>query len=363
MKKYDYLLVGAGLFNAVFAYELSRIGKKCLVVEKSSYVGGNMYCDCIEGIDVHRFGPHIFHTNDIKIWNYLNNLCRLKPFVYSPLAYYQGELYNLPFNMNTFYQLWQTKTSIEAKKKIQEQQISLEEDSLEGYALSTFGKDIYNRLIKGYTEKQWGQAANSLPASIIKRLPLRFTFDNNYFEDIYQGIPIGGYNSLFENAFSNCEVFLNTDFITNRYLSEQAERVIFTGMIDEYYDYCYGALEYRSLRFETEILNIGDFQSAVAVNYTEKCIPYTRIIEHKHFDSKRSESTVITKEYPQKWFKGLEPYYPVNTICNNEIYNKYRRLSIQEKNVYFAGRLGTYRYLNMNQIVEEAIELFNLLEK
>ncbi len=363
MKRYDYLLVGAGLFNAILAYELSRIGKKCLVIDKRSHLGGNMYCDHIAGIDIHSYGPHIFHTNNKYIWDYVNNLCEFKPFVYSPLACYKGNLYNLPFNMHTFYELWGVKTSVEAQKRIKEQLIPLKNDNLEEYALSTFGSEIYETLIKGYTEKQWGQEATMLPAFILKRLPLRFTFNNNYFEDFYQGIPIGGYNSLFVNAFRTCELMLDTDFIQNRDLSKLAETVIFTGMIDEYYDYCCGVLEYRSLCFETETIYMEDFQSSVVVNYTEREVPYTRIIEHKHFEGKCTPNTIITKEYPQEWHKGREPYYPVNTKRNESIYKEYKMRSILDQNVFFAGRLGTYRYMNMDQIIKEALELFKQLKK
>lgn len=361
-KEYDYLLVGAGLFSAVFANELSKIGKTCLVVEKRSHVGGNLYCDYVEGIHIHSYGPHIFHTNDRYLWDYVNCLCEFKPFIYSPLACYKGELYNLPFNMSTFYQLWKTKTSQDAKRKIESQLIDVNYENLEDYALSTVGKDVYNILIKGYTEKQWGCSARLLPVSIIKRLPLRFVYNNNYFEDLYQGVPVSGYNSLFENAFKECSVLLNVDFLTNRELMRKAGRVIYTGMIDEYYEYCYGGLEYRSLRFEMEQLPMEDFQSVVAVNYTEREVPYTRIIEHKHFVGEYSKSTIITKEYPQEWMEGREPFYPVNTERNQKLLNDYMVLASREQNVYFAGRLGTYKYMNMDQVVKESLDLFGQLE-
>lgn len=360
--KYDYLLVGAGLFNAVLANELSRIGKRCLIIEKRSHIGGNLHCDCVGGIDIHSYGTHIFHTNDKGIWDYVNSLCNFKPFIYSPLASYKGKLYNLPFNMFTFYQLWATKTSVEAKEKIKSQLIRTKGRCLEDYALGTVGEDIYETLIKGYTEKQWGRSAKLLPASILKRLPLRFTYNNNYFEDSYQGVPVEGYNPLFDDVFKECTVLLDTNFIENRHLMRNAKRVIYTGMIDEYYNFCYGALEYRSLRFEVEQLPVEDFQSIAVVNYTEKNVPYTRIIEHKHFLGTHSKKTVITKEYPQEWYKGREPYYPVNTKRNNKIYNDYMALASTDQHVYFGGRLGTYKYMNMDQTIKEALNLFEKLE-
>jgi UDP-galactopyranose mutase len=358
--KYDYLLVGAGLFNAIFAREMTKMGKTCLVIDKRNHIGGNLYCENREGINVHKYGPHIFHTNNMQVWKYINDICPFNHFIYSPIANYKGKLYNLPFNMNTYYQLWKTITPEQAMNKIAKQIIkSSEIDNLENHALAIVGRDIYTKLIKGYTEKQWGKEAGSLPSFIIKRIPLRFTYDNNYFEDTYQGIPIGGYNTIFSKCFENCTVMLDTDFIKNRSIAKEAKNIIYTGMIDEYYNYCYDALEYRSLRFETDTLNIPNFQGVAAVNYTEKEIPYTRIIEHKHFEYGKQSKTVITKEFPVVWEKGLEPYYPVNTEKNNTIYEKYKKLSLNERNIIFASRLGSYQYLNMDQIIEEAFALFN----
>lgn len=365
MRQYDYLIIGAGLFGSVMAEQLVRQGKRCLVIDKRSHVGGNIYTSNVNGITVHQYGAHIFHTNDKEVWEYINSFSDFNRYTNSPIANYKGKLYNLPFNMNTFYQIWGVTTPQEAQCKIEQQrtQSDIEPVNLEEQAISLVGRDIYEILIKGYTEKQWGQEATMLPAFILKRLPLRFTFNNNYFEDFYQGIPIGGYNSLFVNAFRTCELMLDTDFIQNRDLSKLAETVIFTGMIDEYYDYCCGVLEYRSLCFETETIYMEDFQSSVVVNYTEREVPYTRIIEHKHFEGKCTPNTIITKEYPQEWHKGREPYYPVNTKRNESIYKEYKMRSILDQNVFFAGRLGTYRYMNMDQIIKEALELFKQLKK
>jgi len=363
-KFYDYLLVGAGLYNAIFAYEATKRGKRCLVVDKRKRIGGNLYCNCIEGINVHKYGPHIFHTKNESIWKYMNRLCRFNHFIYSPLAFFKGNLYNLPFNMNTFYQLWKLKTPNEVQKKIKEQtQDFYDSESLEGHALSMVGKDIYERLIKGYTEKQWGKDAKELPAFIIQRIPLRFTFDNNYFDDPFQGIPVGGYNGIFEKCFENCDVLLDMDFLENPGLMRESGTVIYTGMIDAFYDYRFGHLEYRSLRFEDEILNINNYQGNAAINYTEREVSFTRIIEHKHFEFGKQAKTVITKEYPQAWKPGLEPYYPINTKQNNDTYLKYKELSIKEKNIFFAGRLGSYSYYNMDQIVYEALQLAKQLLK
>lgn len=363
-KFYDYLLVGAGLFNAIFANEATRKGKKCLVIDKRNHVGGNLYCDYIEGINVHRYGPHIFHTTNESVWKYMNKLCRFNHFIYSPLAFYKGELYNLPFNMNTFCQLWKVKTPDEALRKIKEQTQGFHDsESLEGHALSIAGKDIYEKLIKSYTEKQWGRDAKELPAFIIQRIPLRFRFDNNYFDDPFQGIPVGGYNAIFEKCFEKCDVILNWDFLENPSLMREAKTVIFTGMIDAYYGYRYGQLEYRSLHFENEILDTGNYQGNAAINYTEKDVPFTRIIEHKHFEFGKQPKTVITKEYPQTWESGLEPYYPINTAQNNDKYLKYKELSYKEENIFFAGRLGSYAYYNMDRIVYEALQLSKQLLK
>jgi UDP-galactopyranose mutase len=356
MLKYDFLLIGAGLFNAIFAREATRQGKKCLVIEKRNHIGGNLYCEKIEDINVHKYGAHIFHTSNKKVWDYMSELCEFNHYVNSPLAKYKNKIYNLPFNMNTFYQLWGTITPEEAKARIEAQRIEIAEpQNAEEQALSLVGNDIYEKLIKNYTKKQWGIPATQLPAFIIKRLPLRFTFNNNYFDDPYQGIPKGGYNQIFEKCFRNCDILLNTDFLQNRYWNKEAKAVIFTGMIDEYYDYRYGQLEYRSLRFENEILHTDNYQGNAVVNYTGHEIPFTRIIEHKHFEFGTQPKTVITREYPQAWQLGLDPFYPVNTRENDCRYQQYRKLSLQEKKVFFGGRLGEYKYLDMDKIVEAAI--------
>jgi UDP-galactopyranose mutase len=313
--QYDFLLIGAGLFNAVFAREATRKGKKCLVVEKRNHTGGNLYCENVEGINVHKYGAHIFHTSNKTVWDYMNELCEFNHYINSPIAKYRNQIYNLPFNMNTFYQLWKTVTPAEAIEKLEEQRLNIESpDNLEEQALSLVGKDIYKKLIKGYTEKQWGKKAIFLPPFIIKRIPVRFTYNNNYFDDIYQGIPISGYNSFFDQCFQDCKVVLNMDFFQNRSsLVKEAENIIFTGMIDRYYDFKFGQLEYRSLRFENEILDMENFQGNAVVNYTEQKIPFIRIIEHKHFEFGKQSKTVITREYPQIWNLDLDPYYPVNT--------------------------------------------------
>lgn len=360
MKKYDYLIVGAGLFGSIFAYEANKRGKKCLVIDKRNHVGGNIYCEEIEGINIHKYGAHIFHTSNKKVWDYVNSFVEFNRYTNSPVANYKGELYNLPFNMNTFYQLWGTKTPLEAKQKIEEQkkEARIEEPkNLEQQAISLVGNDIYEKLIKGYTEKQWGKKATELPAFIIKRLPVRFTFDNNYFNDMYQGIPIGGYNIIINKLLEGIEVNLEIDFFRNREkLESLAEKIVFTGMIDEFYDYKFGTLEYRSLRFENEILNEDNYQGNAVVNYTEYEIPYTRIIEHKHFEYGTQEKTVITKEYPATWEKGDEPYYPINNDKNNEIYSKYKELANNEDNIIFGGRLAEYKYYDMNNVIERALE-------
>lgn len=357
--KYDYLLVGAGLFNAIFANEASGRGKKCLVVEKRNHLGGNLYCKSIEGVNVHMHGPHIFHTNKPKVWEYVSGLTDFNHFVNSPLAKYKNKVYNLPFNMNTFSQLWNVTTPEEAMKKIEEQREDIIKPlNLEEQALALCGKDIYRILIKGYTEKQWGKSAIQLPAFIIKRIPLRYTYNNNYFNSTYQGIPQGGYNGMIKKCFNGCDVLLNCDFSENRELEKQASVTIYTGMIDAYYDYCYGALEYRSLKFEHELLDMENYQGNAVVNYTERSIPFTRIIEHKHFEFGTQPKTVITREYPCKMRNGWEPYYPVNTEKNNRIFEKYDQLRKTEKNVFFGGRLGTYQYINMDETVEKSLNLF-----
>ena len=359
MAKYDFLIVGSGLFGAVMAYEASRRGKTCVVVDRRDHFGGNTWCENEDGINVHKYGAHIFHTNDEKVWKYVNSFVEFNRYTNSPLALYKGELYNLPFNMNTFYQLWKVKTPEEARAKIEDQKAAWagkEPANLEEQALSLVGTDIYERLIKGYTEKQWGRLCTELPAFIIRRLPVRFTFDNNYFNDKYQGIPIGGYNKLTGNLLKNAEVRLGVDFFRDRYeLSQLADRIIFSGQIDEYFDYRFGQLEYRSLRFEHQRLEIPNYQGNAVVNYTEKDIPYTRIVEHKHFEFGTQPHTVISKEYPLEWKPGLEPYYPVNDDRNTGIFKKYRDLAAGEKNVIFGGRLAEYRYYDMHQIVAAAL--------
>jgi len=360
MPEYDYLIVGSGLFGCVFAHEATRRGKKCLLIDKRNHAGGNVYCDNVEGINVHRYGAHIFHTNDKAIWDFVNSFVEFNRYTNSPVAEYQGKRYNLPFNMNTFYQLWGVKTPQEAKDKLTSE-ISLFQvktpANLEQQALSLVGRDIYEKLIRGYTEKQWGRSATELPAFIIKRLPLRFTYDNNYFNDRYQGIPIGGYNKLTEGLLKGVEVRLNSDYFSDRSKWDQiAENIVFTGHIDQYYDYRFGQLEYRSLRFEHELLDTENFQGNAVVNYTEREIPYTRIIEHKHFEFGTQEKTVVTREFPDEWTRGKEAYYPVNDIRNNAIFEKYRALSKQENRVIFGGRLATYQYYDMHQIVASALK-------
>jgi UDP-galactopyranose mutase len=361
---YDYLIVGTGLFGSIFAYEANRRGKKCLVIDKRSHVGGNIYTSLVDGIHVHKYGAHIFHTSDKDLWEYVNKFAEFNRYTNSPVARYKSELYNMPFNMNTFNKMWGVTTPSEAKAKIQ-QQIEeagiLEPHNLEEQAISLVGRDIYEKLIKGYTEKQWGRRATELPSFIIKRLPIRFTYDNNYFNDKYQGIPIGGYTQIIDKMLKGIEVRLNTDFFMQRdELTALADKIVFTGMIDQFYDYCYGELEYRSLRFETEVLACENYQGNAVVNFTEYDIPYTRIIEHKHFDfgcesDTVNPKTVITKEYPAAWKHGDEPYYPMNDDSNNELYAKYRALADKEDKVIFGGRLGIYKYFDMHNVVAEAL--------
>ncbi|WP_024870924.1 UDP-galactopyranose mutase [Tolumonas lignilytica] len=357
--KYDYLIVGAGLFGAVSAHELNKMGKKVLVIEKREHIGGNVYTENYNGIQVHKYGAHIFHTNDKEIWDYVNSFVEFNRFTNSPLANYLGRLYNLPFNMNTFYQLWGTKTPSEAAAKIAEQRKEMdgkEPQNLEEQAISLVGRDIYEALIKGYTEKQWGRKATELPAFIIRRLPVRFTYDNNYFSDKYQGVPIGGYTKLVEHILAGIEVKLGIDFMAKRTeLDKLADKIIYTGPIDEYYQYCFGKLEYRSLRFETEELAIDNYQGNAVVNYTEENIPFTRIIEHKHFDQVETDHTIITKEYPSEWKEGDEPYYPVNDDKNMELFKKYCLLAKNEKNIFFGGRLAEYKYYDMHQVIKSAL--------
>lgn len=360
LPKYDYLIVGSGLFGAVFAHEAYKKGKKCLVIDKRSHKGGNVYCEKIEDINIHKYGAHIFHTNDKEIWDYVNQFVEFNRYTNSPVAFYKNEVYNLPFNMNTFYQLWGVKTPEEAKNKIEEQVKAsgiTNPKNLEEQAISLVGMDIYEKLIKGYTEKQWGRKATELPAFIIKRLPVRFTYDNNYFNDKYQGIPIGGYNKLIDGLLEGIEVRLNVDFFAQREeLTLLADKIVFTGKIDEYYNNQFGNLEYRSLKFETKTLDQSNFQGNAVVNYTENKIPFTRIIEHKHFEFGTQKKTVITYEYPDEWSLGKESYYPVNDDKNNAIYNQYKSLSEKDNNVIFGGRLAEYKYYDMHQIIASALK-------
>ncbi len=362
MKQYDYLIVGAGLFGAVFAQEAAKKGKRCLVIEKRSHVGGNIFCETIENINVHKYGAHIFHTDNKTIWEYINNFTEFNRYTNSPIASYKEKLYNLPFNMNTFYQLWGVRTPIEAQAKIDEQRNEFsyisEPSNLEEQALKLCGKDIYERLIKGYTEKQWGRPATELPAFIIKRIPFRFTFDNNYFNDIYQGIPIGGYNKLIEQLLANTEVQINTDYFSNKECFDNiSTKILFTGCIDEFFNYRYGPLEYRSLRFEHKRLDIKNYQGNAVVNYTGREVPYTRIIEHKHFEFGTQENTIITYEYPENYTLGKEAYYPINDEKNSKLYQQYKNLSESQGNVLFGGRLAQYTYADMDDTIKAALEL------
>lgn len=358
---YDYLIVGAGLSGAIFAYEANKRGKKVKVIDKREHIGGNIYCQSVEGINVHKYGAHIFHTSNKKVWEYVNQFAEFNNYINSPIANYQGHLYNLPFNMNTFYALWGTKTPQEVKDKIAEQTTHMQDvepKNLEEQAIKLIGMDVYEKLIKGYTEKQWGRSATELPPFIIKRLPVRLTYDNNYFNDRYQGIPIGGYNVIIEKLLEGIEVELNTDFFTDREnLEASATKIVFTGMIDQFFDYQFGELEYRSLRFEHEILEKENYQGNAVVNYTERDIPYTRIIEHKHFEFGTQAKTVITREYPADWKRGDEPYYPINDAKNNAIYEQY--LAEAEKNgrVIFCGRLADYKYYDMHVTVDRALDV------
>ncbi len=360
MKAYDYLIVGAGLFGAVFAREAKKAGRRCLVIDKRSHIAGNIYTKELEGIQVHEYGAHIFHTSNKKVWQYVNQFAEFNRYTNSPVANYKGEIYNMPFNMNTFHKLWGVVTPKEAREKIEQQKKAYfveQPGNLEEQAINLVGPDVYNRLVKGYTEKQWGKRATELPAFIIKRLPVRFTYDNNYFNDDYQGIPIGGYTKMVEKMLEGIEVRLDVDFLEKREeYKELADNIVYTGMIDEYFDYCYGELEYRSLRFETEVLDEENYQGNAVVNYTEYEVPYTRIIEHKHFEYGTQEKTVVTREYPQSWSKGDEPYYPVNDDRNAALYEKYRELAVKEGNVFFGGRLGQYKYYDMDDTVESALQ-------
>ncbi|MCH5179698.1 MAG: UDP-galactopyranose mutase [Erysipelotrichales bacterium] len=360
MKKYDYVIVGSGLYGAISAYELTKRGYTCLVLEKRNHIGGNIYTEKLEGINVHKYGAHIFHTSDKELWDYINQFAEFNNYINSPIAIYKDELYNLPFNMNTFSKLFNIKTPQEAKDIIEkEKKESYVENpkNLEEQAKNLVGQTIYEKLIKGYTEKQWGKKCEELPSFIIKRLPVRFTYDNNYFNDRYQGIPIGGYTPIIEKMLEKSDVLLNTDFFENKekYLS-MGKKIIYTGPIDAYYDYCFGPLEYRSVRFETEVLNMENYQGNAVVNYTDYNVPYTRIIEHKHFEYAVSPKTIISKEYSSKWKLGDEPYYPVNDEKNSDLYQKYQELASKETNVHFGGRLGQYKYLDMHNVIRSALD-------
>ncbi|HEV7346850.1 UDP-galactopyranose mutase [Telluribacter sp.] len=360
MKEFDYLVVGAGLWGCVFAHEATKRGKKCLVIDRRNHIGGNTYCENMEGINVHKYGAHIFHTNDKDIWDYVNSFVEFNRYTNSPVANFNGELYNLPFNMNTFYQLWKVRTPDEAKAKIAEQvkEAGIKEPTnLEEQAISLVGVDMYEKLIKAYTEKQWGRKATELPAFIIKRLPVRFTFDNNYFNDRYQGIPIGGYNKLTEGLLEGVELRLEVDFFAHREeLGALADTIVYTGKIDEYFDFRFGALEYRSLRFDDEILDTENYQGNAVVNYTDAETPFTRIIEHKHFEFGTQPKTVITREYPQEFSPGAEPYYPINDDKNDQLFRQYKALAEQEQHVIFGGRLAEYRYYDMHQVIGSALK-------
>ncbi len=371
MAEYDFLIVGAGLYGCVFAHELKKLGKKCLVIDKRAHLGGNVYCEETEGINVHKYGAHIFHTSNKKVWNYVNDIVEFNRYTNSPVARYKDELYNLPFNMNTFAQMWGVKTPDEAQKKLDEQKADAldamkaagvsEPRNLEEQALTLIGKDIYEKLIKGYTEKQWGRKCTELPAFIIKRLPVRMVFDNNYFNDTYQGIPIGGYNKLIEGLLDGVETRTGVDYFANKAeLDAKADKIVFTGKIDEYFGYEYGNLQYRTVRFETEVLDTPNYQGNAVVNYTEREVPYTRVIEHKHFEMFGQEvygnpKTVISKEYSTEWKPGMEPYYPVNDKQNTELYAKYKELAEKEQNVIFGGRLAEYKYYDMDDVIEAAL--------
>ncbi len=356
--KYDYLVVGAGLYGSVFANIAKEHGKRCLVIDKRDHVGGNVYCEEIEGINVHKYGAHIFHTKDKEVWNYVNKFAEFNNYVNSPIARIGNELYNMPFNMNTFSKIWGVVTPNEAKAKVQSQIPHLDRSpvNLEEQAISMVGTDIYEKLVKNYTEKQWGRKCSELPASIIKRLPLRFTFDNNYFNDPYQGIPIGGYTKMIEKMLDGIDVILNCDFFEEyRDFKKIAEKLVYTGMIDEYFDYKLGHLEYRSLRFESRVEDIDNYQGVAVVNYTGAEVPYTRVIEHKHFEFGTQSKTVVTEEYPCAWKPGMEAYYPVNDERNDKLYQEYEMLAKDEKDVIFGGRLGCYKYYDMDKIIRESI--------
>lgn len=365
MKRYDYLIVGAGLYGAVFARELTQRGKSCLVIDRRNHVAGNIYTEKMAGINVHKYGAHIFHTSDREVWEYVNQFAEFNNYVNSPLAVYRDELYNLPFNMNTFSKMWGIRTPKEARQMIERQVAELgitEPQNLEEQALSLVGTDVYTKLIKGYTEKQWGRDCRELPAFIIRRLPCRFTYDNNYFNDRWQGIPIGGYTQMVEKMLEGADVLLQTDYFDLiREQPEIAHTVVYTGCIDEFFGYRLGALKYRSVRFETEELPEENYQGNAVVNYTDREVPYTRVIEHKHFEFGKQPTTVISREYSAEWKPGLEPYYPVNDAENSALYAQYQQLAAQQENVIFGGRLGQYRYYDMDKVIRAAMDEFEKL--
>lgn len=365
--KYDYLIVGAGLFGSVFAERATASGKKVLVIDKRNHVGGNVYTEEIEGIQVHKYGAHIFHTNDKTVWEYVNRFAEFNRYTNSPVANYNGELYSLPFNMYTFNKMWGVTTPDEARARIAEQREAAgitEPKNLEEQAISLVGRDIYERLVKSYTEKQWGRPCTELPAFIIRRLPVRFTFDNNYFNALYQGIAIGGYTAMVEKMLSGIEVRLGADYLENKeYFDSLADRVVYTGPIDSYFDYCYGHLGYRSVRFETEVLDTDNYQGNAVINYTDSKTPYTRIIEHKHFEFGTQPKTVISKEYSAEWEPGIEPYYPINDEINGELFKKYKNLAENEDKVIFGGRLAEYRYYDMDAVIASALKVWEGEEK
>ena len=365
--KYDYLIVGSGLFGSVFAHCANKQGKRCLVIDKRPNLGGNLYCEEVSGINVHKYGPHIFHTSNKKVWTFVNSIVEFNRFTESPVAFYKGKAYNLPFNMNTFSQMWGVLTPEEAQNKINEQRKEMEgktPTNLEEQAISLVGRDIYERLIKGYTEKQWGRKCTELPPFIIRRLPVRFVYDNNYFNDIYQGVPIGGYNKLIEGLLDGIETKVDTDFFANRKEFElMADKIVFTGKIDEFYNYQYGKLEYRTVRFENETLDTPNYQGLAQINYTDAEVPYTRIIEHKHFESfaddvYKNPQTVISREFSVEWTDGMEPYYPINDEKNTNLYKQYEALAQKEDSVIFGGRLAEYKYYDMGPIVEKVLNMF-----
>ncbi len=357
MKKYDYVMVGSGLFAGVFAYKARQLGKSVLVVEKRDHIGGNVYCESVEGINVHKYGAHIFHTSNREVWDFVNSLVEFNRYTNSPVANFKGEMYNMPFNMNTFSKMWGISTPDEAKAKIaqQRQAVQGEPQNLEEQAISLVGTDIYQKLVKGYTEKQWGRDCKDLPAFIIKRLPVRYTYDNNYFNDLYQGIPIGGYNVIIDKLFEGCDIETGVDYLENREKYDAlGETVVYTGTIDGFYGYRFGKLEYRTVRFENEVLDTDNYQGVAVVNYTDRETPFTRIIEHKHFEFGTQPKTVISREYPSEWKEGFEPYYPVNDEKNAAVYQQYAALAQQETNVIFGGRLAEYKYYDMDKVIESA---------